>query len=109
MNKKSHTVCSQEIMTVIRFNGVFALTGLAAAIGLMAISMLRDKNLDNAILIALIVQPMGVALQSLTNLVTQSKDQATSGTHIDPVTVKVEQPASDPIPVTSEESESGRG
>ncbi len=99
MRRHREKSCSHDVHLVIWFQGTFALAALGAAVFLMASALIRDKNLDNAILIALLVQPMSVALQALTNLVTQRNDQPAvpPGTPANPITTTVANPPSDPV------------
>lgn len=92
--------CSHDIHLVIWFHGAFAILCLVSVVILIGVAMIREKTVNEGTLIALLAQPMGVALNSLTNLVTQSKDQTPSGTPGNPVNTTVVNPPSDPIPVT---------
>jgi len=109
MRKIQRHLCDENVNLVIKLNGVFALISLVSAVVLIGISVSTGKTLDNAVLIALLVQPMGTALASMSNLVTQSNTSSgesdTAGTHADPLVTTVVQPANDPIPVTSEDKD----
>jgi hypothetical protein len=105
VRKFQRHLCDENISLVIKINGLFALLSLVSAVVLIGISVSTGKTLDNAVLIALLVQPMGVALSSMTGLVTQSNSAGLAGTQSDPVVTTVSQPADDPIPVVNEPKE----